>query len=69
MPAQIEARRLSGVDIGKTVTVPAEDEPVEIIEADHSKYSVFVLYRDRSGRAWTAHLAPSDLVTITGMPS
>ena len=69
MPIQIEARRLSGVDIGKTVTVPSEDEPVTIVEVDHSRLSTFVVYRDRSGDLWTAHLAPTDTLTITGQPS
>lgn len=69
MPVQIEARRLSGADLGKTVTVPSEDEPVTIIEVDHSRLSTFVVYRDKSGRTWTAHLAPTDTLTITGKPS
>lgn len=69
MPTQIEARRLSGADIGKTVTVPAESEPVAIIEVDQSRRSTFVLYQDKAGHKWTAHLAPTDTVTITGKPS
>lgn len=69
MPVQIEARRLSGVDLGKTVTVPSEDEPVTILEVDHSRLSTVIVYRDKSDRVWTTQLAPTDTLTITGMPS
>lgn len=69
MPIQIEARRLSGADLGKTVTVPSEDEPVTIIEIDHSRRSTVIVYRDKSDRVWTTQLAPADTLTITGKPS
>lgn len=69
MPIQIEARRLSGADLGKTITVPSEDEPVTIVEVDHSRLSTVIVYRDKSGRVWTTQLAPTDTLTITGIPS
>ena len=66
---EIEARTLSGLDIGKTITVPTENEPVVILEVDHSHHATFVLYRDKAGNRWTAHLEPTALVSVTGSPS
>lgn len=75
MPTQIEARRLSGVDLGKFVTVHFvksgrvwREGTLTRVEhrTDDEGYEVIA---DLSGAPYTIRLRPDDMITITGRPS
>jgi hypothetical protein len=60
--AQIEARRLSGVDIGRTVTV--DDETTGVLIGVKHKNHVSTVLVIGADFADSHDLAPTDLVTI-----
>jgi hypothetical protein len=73
MPAQIEARRLSGVDIGKTVegtNVYGRAFTIKARIIEHGKHSVELWGPlNDEGRSHRHVLDPTDTVTITGKES
>ncbi|WP_411732170.1 hypothetical protein [Paeniglutamicibacter sp.] len=67
MPTPIEARRLSGIDIGKTYTA-APDQERTIQGLDHDQHGCWIRSTTKDGRRWKNHFDPTELVTITGKP-
>lgn len=73
MPTQIEARRLSGVDIGKTVTgFGRKNRPfsfkLRLINHAENHVMLWATFVDEEPSKCMS-LAPNDTVTITGIPS
>lgn len=68
MPVTREAKYLSGIDIGKTVSM-GDDDSAELIEVEHDKRGCWILTKGPDGRAWSTRLAPTDAVTIAGKES
>ena len=77
MPIQIEARRLSGVDLGKHVRINDETGTAwrkgTLISVKHYDESVDLMIREdknsETGLLDMVLLSPTDTLTITGMPS
>lgn len=68
MPVTREARYLSGVDIGKTISM-GDDDSTELVEVEHDKRGCWILTTGPDGRLWNTRLEANTPVTITGKPS
>lgn len=68
MSTPIEARRLSGTDIGKTFFV-APDQVRTIHEVKQNQQGCWVISSTKDGRRWKNKYDPADTITVTGIPS
>lgn len=68
MPTPIEARRLSGIDVGKTFTV-APDQERTIQGLDQDKHACWIRSTTKDGRRWKNRFDPTETIVITGKPA